>query len=290
MFADQEGAVTRTMPSPSADMTLEEVIGRLARRPVVDGLLTIGSTGRAALTPISDYDLIVILSSMPVPLHVGLTVIDGRLADLIFVATASIDEIADADTGPVDPDTWHGRISRWLGTGTVVFDRSGRLGRAQERVKARPWLAPTSAGTLHATWFRVYYDLHQTLRLSASADPVHRTTVDLRLLFGLHAVWVGYFTVRGLLWEGDKEAVRYLEGHDPAYLARFRQCLAAGDREERLRLYTDLVDLAMAPVGERWEAGATSIVLARVGETGSDAIESALAFWRGLLADESSPP
>jgi predicted nucleotidyltransferase len=69
-------------------MTLEQVIARLSHHLAVDGLLTIGSTGRDTLTPTSDYDLVVVLADPPLPLGVGITSIDHRLTDVLFVTTA----------------------------------------------------------------------------------------------------------------------------------------------------------------------------------------------------------
>ena len=36
----------------------------------VEGVLLIGSTNTSALTPASDYDMIVVLNEMPAPIHV----------------------------------------------------------------------------------------------------------------------------------------------------------------------------------------------------------------------------
>ena len=39
----------------------------------VDGLVTVDSNGTGTLTTISDYDVLVVLAEMPVPLHLGIT-------------------------------------------------------------------------------------------------------------------------------------------------------------------------------------------------------------------------
>jgi predicted nucleotidyltransferase len=122
-------------PSSTADLSLEQVIERLSRRSAVDGLLTIGSTGRDALTPTSDYDLVVVLGHSPVPLGVGITYIDHRLTDVLFCTSAQVDQILQTQE-PLDGEAWVGRLARWLLDGRVVFDRDERLGRAQERVRS----------------------------------------------------------------------------------------------------------------------------------------------------------
>lgn len=275
--------MARATPARSATMILDEVVALLCAHGVVEGLLTIGSMARGQLTPASDLDLVVVLNELPAPLHVGLTTIDRRLADLLFVEASLIDRILADDFRPVHAEAWLGRVIRWLQAGTVVFDRSGHLAAAQGKVRTGCWLEPISAQELHAAWFGAYYNLWQTKRLLASPDPVHATTVDLRLLFSLSQLWVDYVRVRRLRWEGDKAAIHYLEAHDPAYLALFRRCLAEGDRRRKVQLYERLVELTMAPLGDPWTEGQTSVTFAADVDLSPSAMEAALAFWDGLL-------
>ena len=56
--------------SQSNSMSLDEVLTRLSRNRAVEGVLTLGSTRARELHEHSDYDLLVVLSQMPVPLRV----------------------------------------------------------------------------------------------------------------------------------------------------------------------------------------------------------------------------
>ena len=114
-------------------MTPEQVVARLSRHSTVEGILIISSAVKSELTPASDYDLVLVLSGMPAPLHVALTSSDRRLADIIFITTAQIDEILGLDA-PVDGDAWIGRIVRWLLGGEIAYDRTSSLRRAQGKV------------------------------------------------------------------------------------------------------------------------------------------------------------
>jgi predicted nucleotidyltransferase len=131
--------------SPSNEMTLEQVTARLSRNDVVTGLLLIGSAGRGSLTPASDIDLIIVLAEMPVPLHVGVTYIDGMLTDLIFLRDAQIED-AVAIKERVPDDARLGRIVRWLDEGTILFDRAGRLTEAQAKARSADWLVRPAPG------------------------------------------------------------------------------------------------------------------------------------------------
>lgn len=275
----------RTLVSQSNTMALGAVIDRLGQNAIVDGLIMVGSTGKESLSPASDYDLIVVLSDMPVPLHVALTYIDRRLTDIIFFSVSAIDRILTGASEQDGADTMEGKLIRWLQAGTIAFDRSGRLQRAQRKVRTGQSLKSATDGEIYAAWFGINYNVKQTRRMLASADPVYQTAVDFRLLYCLAELWTQYFRVRRLPWEGEKGAARYLAAQDPAYLDLFQRCLAETDRAHKVDLYEQLAALTIAPGGEIWQDDATAIQfeLAPGQELSSDTVETGLAFWDSLL-------
>jgi hypothetical protein len=279
-------AWAQTSPPSTADLTLAETIIRISRHETVEGLIEVGSSSGPGLTPASDYDLILVLSCMRVPLHVALTYIAGRVTDVIFYPAAAIARILEAESLQDAADAMEGKLIRWLQSGLVVFDRSGRLGRAQEKVRNGQWLRMATDSELYATWFHINYNVTQTRRMLVSTDPVYQTAIDIRLLYTLADLWTAYFRVRRLPWEGEKGAVRYLEVHDAHFLALFRRCLAETDRVHRAALYEQLAVLVLAPIGGLWGEPVTAIQL----DMGSDAaltpevLQDALAFWQELTA------
>jgi hypothetical protein len=237
------------------------------------------------LAPASDYDVLVVLREMPVLLSVGLTYVDGRLTDVVFTTTATIDRLVQAE----DKIGEHGfdtSIVHWLYSGHVAFDRTGRLEQLQRKARSGDWLKPASDGELYPTWFGVNYNVLQTRRMLASDDPVYATAVDIRLLYTLAEVWFAYFRMRRLPWTGEKNAVRYLTEHDPDYLALFRQCLAETHRERRFELYMRLAAWSLAPLGGLWPEGSTAIQFEAGTDVRQETIESGLHFWESLIAGE----
>jgi predicted nucleotidyltransferase len=268
--------------SSTADLTLDEVIALLGRHPAVDGLLTIGSTGREALTPTSDYDLVVVLAESPLQLGVGITYIDHRLTDLLFVTAGQVEEIVRAQE-PLDGEAWVGRLARWLHAGRVVFDRRGRLHAAQERVRSADLLRPPEVADAYGAWIGVNYNLLHTRRLMRSDDPVHRHAAVLRItLYGVSSVVFSYFQVRGLRWEGDKAAVRHLMAHDPAYFAQLQGLLNEADPDRKLARYEALAAATLAPLGPLWK-GEPTVLWNDAEPPGREAIERGLAFWEELI-------
>ncbi len=271
----------RSAVSSTYDMTFAQVTERLAHNERVEGLIVIGSASRDKLTPASDFDLVIVLTALPLPLHVGVTSIDHRLTDLIFLTSAQIEEIL-ATTSPIEPEAWLGRIVRWLQDGAIIFDRHTRLTQAQRNVKQGQWLTARDKTNGYGAWFRINYNLAQSRRLLASCDPVYLITADIRAaLYGPTDLLFSYFSIRNLLWEGEKAAVRYLIANDPAYLDLFREFIAETDRIRKFQLYEDLAALTIAPVGELWESNDTAMTFE--GDIGLDIIEKAADFWDTLI-------
>lgn len=281
---DPDATMTYTLISGSNTLTLDAILARLTQRTVVEGVVLIGSTGTPALTPSSDYDLIVVLSEMPAPLHVALTTIDARLTDVIFFSLAAIERILSQERLADPVDTLEGKLIRWLQVGQIAFDRAGLLGAAQRKVQSGEWLRPAGEGEIYASWFGVNYNVQQTRRMLSSPDPVYLWAVDFRLLYQLSDLWGSYFRVRRLPWDGEKGAIRYLQAHDPEYLDLFRACLAESDRARKVQIYEQLAALTLAPVGGLWPDGATAIQLAIGADGELPPGAAALAFWESLVA------
>jgi len=271
-----------TLRSGSIALSLDEVLRRLARRDIVDGVIVIGSVAKDALTAASDYDLYVVLSSMPAPLHVGLTWIDHRLTDVVFERTPVIDRyLAQEDILPADDG--QERLARYATTGRIVVDRHGRLERVRDKVGQASASRPTSDAGMHSVWFAVNYNLRQTERMLASDDPVYVRAVDMRLLYSTAEVVTAYFVIRRLPWRGDKAAIRYLAAHDVDMLRAFEEFADAADRAGKMRAYERLAALALAPLGGVWPDGATALEFEGAADVSAETVERALDFWEDLL-------
>src|SRR5262245_22781838 len=82
-----------TQNTISNNMTLDEALVRLAASEDVDGLALFGSRGTEWNNPISDYDLLILVSRLPIGIFQMLTHIDGRMADIVFVRTEMVDQM-----------------------------------------------------------------------------------------------------------------------------------------------------------------------------------------------------
>lgn len=268
--------MSRTAPSPSGGWTLEETLARLIEHERVEGLLTIGSLAREALAAGSDYDLVIVLRDAAPPWYVGLTQIAGRLTDLIFVPAVEIDRLLALDA-PIPAGHELAPVMRWVETGRIVHDRSGRLDQAQRRVREQRWVEPIDDQAAHAAWFAINYNLAQARRMLAVDDPLYRTTASIRMaLYGHMDLWFGYWNVRQIPFRGDKEAVRDLQARDPAFLDAYRRFLDETAPDKKLALYERAAALAAAPLGGLWPAGHTAMN-----------VDGALQAWQDLLGEKN---
>jgi hypothetical protein len=278
-----------TAISHSNDLTLDEVIARLALHDAVDGVLLMGTTGQNALSPASDYDLVVVLSSLPEPIALLHTVIDQRLAEVYFFTTDTLDQITDeqnnAQGGALPSAGDRVALYTWLQTGRITFDRSGCLARVQQHLRTTEWFKPAGDAQRYAIWFGSNYNLQHTKWIARSNEPLYQREVDIRLMFTVFFLFCDYFHIRGLPWQGSKAAMRWLEHHDPAYLTLFHSFLDAANRADKLAIYEELVQLTVAPAGQLLSQEHSAVNFAPDTAFEPGMIERGLAFWESLLGE-----
>ena len=273
----------QTIPARSSALTLEEVISKLTNHRAVEGIVVFGSASAERLTSASDYDLVIVLADESVPIGFGTTYVSDRLTDLMFFTVAEIEQVMSLNE-PVDADERLGQLIRWLKEGQVVLDRSGQLGRAQRKVQAGQWLMPASMSKVYQIWYKINFDLRHAKRMIASNDLAYQQALKMRLLFNIFDVFLGYFLIRGMIWEGAKTAIRYLQANDPEYLSLLEQCLAETNQVRKVEMYEQLAKLATEPAGGLWAERDTAVQLRPDVKWNPGLIGECLEFWQHLLS------
>jgi len=276
-----------TIQTTTETMTLDDLVGRLTSHANLDGIVVMGSASSGLLNPASDYDLYVVLSSMPEPMFLLLTTVEHRLTEVYFTTAEAIDQMLAVEH-PTAGNQNQALATQWLQTGRIAFDRYGRLDLLRRKVQEPPWrdtayAHETSQSDMYAYWWKINYNLRQTRRMLVSTDPAYLIAVDIRLLYSLPEVFVGYARIRGMPWRGEKELIRYLMQHDQPFLDLFLQCIAETDYKRKAALYEQIAALALAPLGGLWAPGATAVQIATDPAFAPGNVERALRFWQNLL-------
>jgi hypothetical protein len=279
--------VFRTGDAPTLDLSLDEVLNRLASHAAVDAILVMGSAGAEGegVGPASDYDLLVVLRELSLPLRLVLTRVDHRLTEVYFTSAATLEQLVAGDRLQDGAEELRLAMTTWIQTGRIAFDRVGHLAQARTLLAGRASFLPATDAQLYDRWVHTNYNVRQTQRMVRAEEAVYQTAVDLRLLYGLDDLKVDYFAMRRLPYRGEKEAVRYWMERDPAYLQLFQATLAERDRAQKVALYSQLAAMTLVPVGGLIPENATSVTLEPDRHDTSGAIGEALRLWGALVAD-----
>lgn len=232
---------------------LEPVISRLRTKEQVEGVLAIGSLASQSLTSASDYDLVIVLRDVECAWYVGITTIQDRFTDLLFVSANALRQIQEqisplADTHELAP------VIRWFERGVILFDRNGQLAGAQQHVQQHNLVQPISDAAAYGAWFATNYNLAVACRLCQSSISHDQSVADIRMAVYGHAdVWFSYFTIRHIPWNGDKAAIKYLSKNDPGYLELYQSLIQTTDRAAKLECYRRAAAHVTAPLGGLWD-------------------------------------
>ena len=271
--------------SAALRMPLGELIVRLSRREAVDGIMVIGSMARDQLTPASDYDLVIVASDMAALVDMGHTIVDGRHTDLRFLAVRELNYMIEFD-GPVNPYTSNGSTLLRMGDGRIEKDESGFLGRARQKVLNEVDLVLLDDRQRYDRWWFMNMFLRIAGRLDRSDDPIYVQAADMHVNGILDHLMIDYFNFRGLLWKGEKDAVRHWGSQDPGFLHLFMQCLKETDTSRRVALLKPLCALASNPFGAIWGDDQTAMHARTDGDSAPDvaqSTETALDMWDALV-------
>lgn len=275
-------------PSVSEHLSLDGVIAHLTRSSRVDGIAEFGSRAHHYATPSSDYDLLILVSSLPASVFQLVTTIDHRLADIVLVETQTADRLIASEEPPTA--LFEVLFARKMQTAHIHYDRSSRLTRVQQYVTSSSWQAtqsePPTQEALHAAWFWQSFGLLQLERMARSNDPLHLSAVDMMLTACLSGTWRSYFAIRALPWNGEKAALRYWEEYDSPYLQAVTACLEGNNRRERLVAYRALVQDTLQPIGDSLRLGETAVVLSHPDSTAAD-VEAVLQEWNALFVEDT---
>ncbi|MGG5260703.1 hypothetical protein [Phycicoccus avicenniae] len=248
-----------TLPEPvvpwSADLTLDETVGRLGGTGRVRAVSLLGSTGTSAWTDASDIDLCLVLDGYPPAVGVETTVVDGRIADVVLIdrdaaAAMLAPSLPEREAAAaVAPGQWP--YVHWLADARPVHDPDGVAGAARDRA-ARLVAHEVPSGATSQREVRRW--LSHDVRVAAAllprtADPVLAASLGLRQLHTFVSAVQAWTTLRGRRSRGWKCDFAHLAVADPPMFAMVQEWLAASGPVRRHEVFVRVVEHVLAPVG-----------------------------------------
>ncbi len=104
--------------------------------------------------------------------------------------------------------------------------------------------------------------------------------MQIRWLYAFPELLTCYMDLRGITWQGEKQAVKYLETANPGFLSDFFKCIQSTVMTEKMRLYKGLLIEATKPAGPVWNQTTAAV---STGEPfGLSDATDALRLWEKL--------
>ncbi len=257
---------------------LDEIIRNLKAKDEVDTVFITGSHGLGEEKPYSDIDLVVVLKENSEKIRSVFTWIDGQFADVFFFDHSDLARMGAANI--LEADSMDGIFISWLKKASIFFDKSGKVTRLVSSTKDLRISVPESRQK--EVWQKINYNYIANKRYYESNDPLYREALELRLLYSAIELITGYLALRGILWRGEKEAVKYLKEHDPKFYSLFLEYTAAENLEARFAAYSKIVK-AVFPTGYKlWEE--SDVITMFNDQTLADEGTQAAEYWDHLVS------
>ncbi|MFH1826861.1 MAG: nucleotidyltransferase domain-containing protein [bacterium] len=265
-----------TSPSAAVNKSLEAIFKTLKNNSNINAILLFGSTAKSEDKEYSDYDIACIVNKLPKSLLSINTWINKRFAEIFFYSKDEVENLLKQEK--IDTDKKEGWLVKWSRGGKIIVDKS----RLLEKVKSKSQVKTADFVTdslVYSSWHKINYNYVQNKRYFNSKNEDYLQVLDIRLFYSIIEVFVGYFNLKKIAWQGEKNAIKYLKDRDNNFLEIFQKCVNVTNREKKFVLYEQLVKLVLG--SDIWEKGSTTTILTEFNEK---TIKLGLSFWDSLLS------
>ncbi len=206
---------------------------------------------------------IILVKQLPTRVFQLVMTIDRKLADVVLADNGTIDAILAPDAAYATLPFFERLFVQKMQVARILLDKNGRLQAVTQRVMSHGRQASqvAPAPDVYGTWFWQSFTPLHIERMAQSADPLHATAVDMMLTACLPGTWRAYFDLRGLIWQGEKAALRYWAVQDPEYFVMVQKYMSTSDRLERVAAYRALMVRTLEPIGAPFNKGETALIL-----------------------------
>ena len=257
--------------------TLKEITAQLEANPAVDAAFLTGSFAQGTSSPSSDMDLVVILKENDKQIRSVYAWIDGVFADIFFFDRANIAHVKSAEKIASASSESESSFIAWLAKSKILFDKTGEITNLKTDttlIEKCGVLENEKASIVQ----RINYNRVANKRYFLSNDQHYHEALALRLLYSVSELVVGYLTLRGIPWEGEKFAITYLKEEALDFYNSFLSFLNSKDLTGRYQAYEAMCEKVFPP-GYTWWTREDIIVVPK----DDSKIDEVKTFWKDLL-------
>jgi len=257
--------------------TLKEIIAQLEANLAVDAAFLTGSFAQGISSPSSDMDLVVILKENDKQIRSVYTWIDGIFADIFFFDRATITHIKSAEKIASSSLDLEGSLIAWLAKSKILFDKTGEITNLKTDITLIEKCSVLENEN-NSIAQRINYNRVANKRYFLSDDPHYHEALSLRLLYSVSELVVGYLTLRGISWEGEKSAINYLKEEALDFYNSFQKFLNSKDLTGKYQAYEAMCEKVFPP-GYGWWTQEDIIIVPK----DDSKIDEVQTFWGDLL-------
>ncbi|MBT3274229.1 MAG: hypothetical protein HN368_13820 [Spirochaetales bacterium] len=250
--------------------SIKEMIDSLVQHSNVVGLIRYGSNRVEDDFTSGDFDLFVVLKEKDPDVESIHFYVNEIPVDLNFLTKNELENFEGMDN-------FH-QVA--LDDGWVIHDPSGAVTSLLNNIRAADSCPQRVEYSDHEIAFTRHGHRHVLDKIRNRKDSM---PVFCRFLLNANIYWLicSYFRVRRIHYKGEKQAISFLQKHEPGVynlIERFYSTLEIG---ELMNITIDLSNSILAPVDGIWQNGE---VLAFGDKSGVGLREKGMAFYRSLFA------
>lgn len=257
---------------------LQEIINNLKLKQEVDGVLIAGSQGAGEEKPYSDIDLVVVLSKNSKNIRSIFEWTDGKPMDTYFFDQNELKKLMSLEEVPANK--MDAVLVDWIFKSKIEFDKSGVLSELKDKsieIKKK-FAVPTEEMRSFENKINCGYITNK--RYFDSNNPIYLEALEIKLLFDISNVLVGYFEFRNIPWRGEKFAVTYLKENDAIFYKNFKNSVSGADVADKFKAYEKMVESVFTGEYSVWDK---NIIKPFCKEPISEETEKEIVeYWNGL--------
>jgi predicted nucleotidyltransferase len=262
--------------------TLKNIIENLKNKEEVDAVFVTGSQGLGEQKSYSDIDLVVVFRENTQKLFSMFQYIDGKPADIFFYDISLLEKLKSDKEIPAN--TMDAVLIGWLEKATIEFDKSGTVTSMKvdvENLKKKLQVPMTEMKKFESLINAGYIT---NRRYFESNDSEYLEALEIKMLYDLNNILMGYFEFRNIPWRGEKLVLKYLRENDRMFYNLYMSCLRAPYIKEKFETYLVLVKNVFCGDYDLWDKDVINPYIKGVLEEKDR--EKLINYWKTLLGTD----